>query len=157
MEWYLNDGLNNRLQWGSEIWTCLDFELSKRGWVEEGPNFKWNLKSRGPTIRSNGHHFDKKKHLKSGQKHPNFDISSMCDIYLTSYRTRQAWDMFQGLCKKRKEGRKIETSNDTIAGHSRWLLISVFLLWSLFFYCLIMKMYLLTSSLIRFINLRHLR
>ena len=40
MEWYLNDGLNNRLQWGSEIWTCLDFELSKRGWVEEGPNFK---------------------------------------------------------------------------------------------------------------------
>ena len=38
------------IQWGSEIWTSLDFEWSKRGWVANGPNFKWDLKSGSPTI-----------------------------------------------------------------------------------------------------------
>ena len=101
-----------------------------------------------------------KKHLKSGQKHPNFDISSMCDIYLTSCRTRQAWDMFQGLCKKRKEGRKKERKKQAmipLQGIADDSLLAFFNCVHCFFYCLIMKMYLLTSSLIRFINLRHLR
>ena len=38
------------VQWGSEIQTSLDFEWSKRGWVEKGLDLKWNLKSRSPTI-----------------------------------------------------------------------------------------------------------
>ena len=33
------------LQWGSEIWTSLDFEWSKRGWVANGLDFEWDLKS----------------------------------------------------------------------------------------------------------------
>ena len=32
------------LQWGSEIWTILDFKLSKRGWFANGPDFEWDLK-----------------------------------------------------------------------------------------------------------------
>ena len=45
-------GLNQRekIQWGSEIWTSLDFKLSKRSWVANGLDFKWNLKSGSPTI-----------------------------------------------------------------------------------------------------------
>ena len=38
------------VQWGSEIWTSLDCEWSKRGWVANGLNFEWDLKSRSPTI-----------------------------------------------------------------------------------------------------------
>ena len=34
------------LQWGSEIQPSLDFKWSKRGWVANGLNFKWDLKSR---------------------------------------------------------------------------------------------------------------
>ena len=37
------------LQWGSEIWTSLDFNSSKRGWVANGPNLEWDLKSQRPT------------------------------------------------------------------------------------------------------------
>ena len=33
------------IQWGSEIWTSLDFEWSKKGWVADGPDFEWDLKS----------------------------------------------------------------------------------------------------------------
>ena len=33
-----------RIQGGSEIWACLDFEWSKRGWVANNPDFKWDLK-----------------------------------------------------------------------------------------------------------------
>ena len=38
------------IQWGPEIWTSLDFEWSKRGWVSNGPDFEWDLKSRSSTI-----------------------------------------------------------------------------------------------------------
>ena len=42
--------LNGELQWGSEIQTSLDFEWSKRGWVENGLDFELDLKNRSPTI-----------------------------------------------------------------------------------------------------------
>ena len=38
------------IQWGSESWTCLDLEWSKRGWVANGLDFEWHLKSGSPTI-----------------------------------------------------------------------------------------------------------
>ena len=38
------------VQWGSEIRGGLDFEWSKRDWVVNGPDFKWDLKSRSLTI-----------------------------------------------------------------------------------------------------------
>ena len=38
------------IQWGFEIWTSLDFKWSKRGWIVNGPDFEWDLKSRSPTI-----------------------------------------------------------------------------------------------------------
>ena len=38
------------LQWGSEILTSLDIECSKRGWVANGPDFEWDMKSGSPTI-----------------------------------------------------------------------------------------------------------
>ena len=38
------------IQWGSEIWTSLDLEWSKKGWVADGPDFEWDLKSGSPTI-----------------------------------------------------------------------------------------------------------
>ena len=37
-------------QWGSEIQTSMDFEWSKRGWVANGLDFEWDLKSGSPTI-----------------------------------------------------------------------------------------------------------
>ena len=37
-------------KWGSEIRPSLDFEWSKRGWVANGLDFEWHLKSRNPTI-----------------------------------------------------------------------------------------------------------
>ena len=37
-------------QWGSEIWTRMDFRWSKRGWVLNGLDFEWDLKSGNPTI-----------------------------------------------------------------------------------------------------------
>ena len=37
-------------QWGSEIRTSLDFKWSKRGWVANGPDFEWGLKSGSPAI-----------------------------------------------------------------------------------------------------------
>ena len=39
-----------QLQWGSEIRPSLDFEWSKTGWVTNGLDFKWDLKSGSPTI-----------------------------------------------------------------------------------------------------------
>ena len=49
------------IQWGSEIWTSLDFEWSKRGW-DANVHFEWVLKSRSLTIwiRTNAHHFVQK-------------------------------------------------------------------------------------------------
>ena len=38
------------IEWGSEIWSSLDFELSKTGWVANGLDFKWDLKSGSQTI-----------------------------------------------------------------------------------------------------------
>ena len=38
------------IQWGSEIRTSLDFEKLKGGWVPNGPDFEWDLKSGSPTI-----------------------------------------------------------------------------------------------------------
>ena len=35
---------------GSEIWTSMNFEWSKRGWVKNCPDFKLDLKSGSPTI-----------------------------------------------------------------------------------------------------------
>ena len=40
------------MQWGSEIQTSLDFKWSKRGWVSNGSDFEWDLKSRSPTVVS---------------------------------------------------------------------------------------------------------
>ena len=37
------------IQSGSEIWASLYFESSKRGWVANGQDFEWNLKSGSPT------------------------------------------------------------------------------------------------------------
>ena len=59
-----------KLQWGSEIPTHLDLEWSRRGWFENGPNFEWDLE-----IPTNGHYFVQ-NHLKSKQKHPDFEWSS---------------------------------------------------------------------------------
>ena len=39
-----------QIQWGSEIRPSLDFEFSKTGWVTNGLDFEWDLKSRSPTI-----------------------------------------------------------------------------------------------------------
>ena len=71
------DNSRRGLQWGSEIRTRLDFEWSKRGWVPNGPDFEWDLKSRNSTIgiRTDGDHFVK-NHLKSGQKFLDFELSS---------------------------------------------------------------------------------
>ena len=71
------DHSNNGLQWGSEIWTSLDFLWSKRGCVAKGLDFEWDLKSRSttPEIRTIGCHFVK-NHLKSGQKCPDSECSS---------------------------------------------------------------------------------
>ena len=38
-----------------EIQTSLDFEWSKRGWVANGPDFQWDLKSGSPTISNPNH------------------------------------------------------------------------------------------------------
>ena len=43
---------NSNIQWGSEIWTSLDFKWSKRGWVANGLDFKWDLKSGSSAIWS---------------------------------------------------------------------------------------------------------
>ena len=43
---HMNTKLKYSVQWGSVIWTSLDFKWSKRGWVANGPNFEWELKSR---------------------------------------------------------------------------------------------------------------
>ena len=39
-----------RLQWGSEIHTSLDYKWLKKGWVVNGPDFEWDLKSGSSTI-----------------------------------------------------------------------------------------------------------
>ena len=44
------------VQWGSEIWTSLDFKWSKIGWVANGLDFDWDLKFGSPS-----------NHLKSEQ------------------------------------------------------------------------------------------
>ena len=41
---------SKQVQWGSEIRPSLDFEWSKRGWVANGLDFEWDLKSGSPTI-----------------------------------------------------------------------------------------------------------
>ena len=41
---------DQHVQWGSEIQPSLDFEWSKIGWVANGLDFEWDLKSRSPTI-----------------------------------------------------------------------------------------------------------
>ena len=40
----------NIIQWASDIRTSLDFKRWKRGWVANGPDFEWDLKSGSPTI-----------------------------------------------------------------------------------------------------------
>ena len=46
-----NSGLgSHHVQWGSEIWTSLYFKWLKRGWVANGPDFEWDLKSGSLTI-----------------------------------------------------------------------------------------------------------
>ena len=39
-----------KIPWGFKIRTCLDFKWSKRGWVENGQNFEWYMKTTNPTI-----------------------------------------------------------------------------------------------------------
>ena len=38
------------IQQGSEIWTSLDYEWSKRGWVANGLESEWDPKSESPTL-----------------------------------------------------------------------------------------------------------
>ena len=38
------------VQWGSEIRTSKYFEWLKKGWVANGLDFVWDLKSGSPTI-----------------------------------------------------------------------------------------------------------
>ena len=45
--------------WGSEIWTSLDFEWLKGGWVANGPDLESHLKW-------------KPNYLKYGSKRPDF-------------------------------------------------------------------------------------
>ena len=42
--------MNLQLQWESEIQTCNDDKWLKRGQFVNGPDFKWDLKSRKWTI-----------------------------------------------------------------------------------------------------------
>ena len=44
------EGSGFQIQWGSEIRPSLDFEWSKTGWVANGLDFEWDLKSGSPTI-----------------------------------------------------------------------------------------------------------
>ena len=71
MNFYYTVGIQK--QCGSEIHTP-DFEWSKRGWVANGPEFEWDLKSGAHTyeIGTNGCHFGK-NHLKSRQKCLDFE------------------------------------------------------------------------------------
>ena len=61
-------------QWEIEIRSSLDIELSKRGWVTNGPDFEWDLKSGSQPFKiwTKRRHFVK-NYLKSGQKCPNFE------------------------------------------------------------------------------------
>ena len=54
MQNYIKNKFNPHfyIQWGSGIWTSLDFEWSKLGWVANGADFDWELKSGSPTIRN---------------------------------------------------------------------------------------------------------
>ena len=47
--WELKWNLVKLITLGSEIRSSLDLEWSKRGWVANGPDFKWDLKSQSPT------------------------------------------------------------------------------------------------------------
>ena len=49
--------LISKLHWGSEIWTSLDFEWSKKGWVVNGLDFNWDLKAQPFENQTNGCHF----------------------------------------------------------------------------------------------------
>ena len=50
-QWRETKKENDKVQWGiriqlgSEVQKCPDFEWSKRGWVENGLDFEWDLKS----------------------------------------------------------------------------------------------------------------
>ena len=39
----------NRIEWGSEIWTSLEFKRLKIGWVVNDLDFEWDMKSGSPT------------------------------------------------------------------------------------------------------------
>ena len=41
---------NCKIQWGSDVCISLDFEWSKRGWIANCLNFKWDLKTGSPTF-----------------------------------------------------------------------------------------------------------
>ena len=71
MNFYYTVGIQKQCR--SEIHTP-DFEWSKRGWVANGPELEWDLKSRAHTfeIGTNGCHFGK-NHLKSWQKRLDFE------------------------------------------------------------------------------------
>ena len=53
----------------------MDFEWSERGWVANGMDFEWGLKSGSPTILNpkKWPPFCQKKHLKFGQKRLDFE------------------------------------------------------------------------------------
>ena len=78
IQYFFLQKLEMQIQWGSEIWTSLGFEWSKRAWVANGLDFKWNQKFGSPTpfeIQTNGRHFVKNhlKYFESGQKRPDFE------------------------------------------------------------------------------------
>ena len=61
--------------WRSEIRPSLDSKWSKRGWVANGLDFEWNLKSRSDLKSGQMAAILSKNHLNSRQKLPDFEWS----------------------------------------------------------------------------------
>ena len=60
---------NTHVHLGSEIQTSLDFKWLRRGWVTNGPDFEWDLKSKRPSI------LNPDKCQPFCKKHPDFERS----------------------------------------------------------------------------------
>ena len=91
------------IQWGSEIRPSLDFEWSKRGWVANSPDFKWDLKSGSSTI------WNPDKYPPFSQK--PFEILTKTSVFwMVLFST--GWDYSYGYLKS--ELQKVGISNRQI-------------------------------------------
>ena len=88
--YYKKEARIAKLQWRSKIWTSLDFDWSKRGWVANGLDGIWNLKAQPFEIQRNCCHFVK-SYLKSEQKCLNFKWSSFCMVGNIAIAISKAW------------------------------------------------------------------